>query len=396
MNDDDTYPVEWHGQAWDAVILENPCIARAGGPGDWFMYRPGRLLVDAKMTRDGRVAELLRAGDATPATTPLADTAAELGLALYHAADDRLHALVGRIREAASSPRAASLDHVLIAGSQRWGGDDEPQPIPAPEPFSTADPSLGEGICVAILDTGIAGDVPFAVEHGDNDLEIPDLDGDRRRDKPAGHGTHVAGIIAAIAPAATLVAHRLLEGVAGVASEIEVAHALRAAGDAQLINCSFSGPTQDDRPPVAIERALAALPAGTLVVACAGNLDTDRPQWPAAFERVIGVGAVGRASDADDWRRASFSDYGPWVDCAAPGVAVASTFLHWQDGAGPDPVTFDGYASWSGTSMSCPRVTGAIAALASSAGVDVATAADRLVHDPAAQPRVDGLGPVVR
>ncbi len=55
MNDaDDTYPVDWHGEAWDEVILNNPCIARGGGPGDWFMYRPGRLLVDAEAARDGQ------------------------------------------------------------------------------------------------------------------------------------------------------------------------------------------------------------------------------------------------------------------------------------------------------------------------------------------------------
>jgi len=392
MNDaDNTYPVDWHGEAWDEVILNNPCIARGGGPSDWFMYRPGRLLVDAEATRDGKVAELLDGADATPARSRQADAMSRLGLTLYNAPDDRLLSLVREIREIA--PQGASLDHILIAGAQRWGGDDEPVPIADPG-MSFRQGRAGRGICIAVLDTGIAPDVPFDVEHGPNDLETPDVDLDELRDKPAGHGTHVAGIIAALAPAARLVAHRMLGGVAGVASETEVADALLAATDADLINCSFSGPTLDDAPPAAIERALALLRPETVVVACAGNLDTSRRQWPAAFEGVIAVGAVGRGRGEKTWRRASFSDYGEWVDCAAPGVAIKSTFLHWPPEGGSDPVVFSGFASWSGTSMSCPKVTGEIAALASSSDIDVVAAAAELMQRPDAQ-HVAGLGPVI-
>lgn len=392
MNDaDDTYPVDWHGEEWDEVIVSNPCIARAGGPGDWFMYRPGRLLVDTAAARDAKVARLLEGADATPARTRQADALARLGLTVYNVADDVLLSLVRDIR--ANAPQGASLDHVLIAGAQRWGGDDEPLPIADPGTIP-GEGSAGEGVCVAILDTGIAPDVPFAVEHRAADLETPDLDDDERRDKPAGHGTHVAGIIAAVAPGARLIAHRVLGGVAGVASESEVAMALLAVRDADLVNCSFSGPTLDDEPPVAIAHALSQLRPETVVVACAGNLDTDRPQWPAAFEAVVAVGAVGRDGDEQPWRRASFSDYGEWVDCAAPGVAIQSTFLHWPPEGGSDPVAFSGFASWSGTSMSCPKVTGAIAALAAREGIGVAAAADQLVNDPAA-PHVPQLGPVI-
>jgi subtilisin family serine protease len=394
MNDaDDTYPVDWHGEAWDEVIVNETSIGRIGAAGDWVMYTPGRLLVDATAARDAGVARLLEAADAAPARCPEAKVASRLGLTLYNAPDDRLVSLIAAIR--AIAPQGASLDHVFVAGAQRWGGDDDPRPIADPGTFPAAG-SAGADIRIAILDTGIADDVPFDVEHAAGDLEVPDLDGDERRDQPAGHGTHVAGIIAASAPGATLVAHRVLGGIAGVASETQVAAALLAAADADLINCSFSGPALNDAPPVAIERALAQLRPETVVVACAGNLNTDRPQWPAASKRVIAVGAVGRDGESAGWKRASFSDHGPWVDCAAPGVAIESTFLHWSDGAGPDPVRYDGFASWSGTSMSCPKVTGAIAALATRDGIDVTLAAYRLVRDPAALPRVAGLGPVVQ
>lgn len=75
---------------------------------------------------------------------------------------------------------------------------------------------------------------------------------------------------------------------------------------------------------------------------------------------------------------------------------MPGTFLRCADSTGANPVTFEGFASWSGTSMSCPQVTGAIAALASQEGIDdVSLAAYRLVRDPAATPPVDQLGPDV-
>jgi len=395
MNDaDDTYHVDWHGEEWDDAILHQTNIGRVGRAGDWVMYVPGRLLVDARAAGDTRISTLLGDADASPAQgTAAFGVAAKLGLTVLNAPDDRLVSLVQDVRAVAAG--AASLDYVMTAGSQRWGGDDEPLPIEDPGTIPGSDMALGAGVRVAVLDTGIADNVPFDVEFGPGDLEVADSEPDGRRDKPAGHGTHVAGTIARIAPGSTIVVRRVLTGAGGVASSSAVAAALLAAADADLINCSFSGPSLHDAAPLAIERALALLRPSTVVVACAGNRATDRPQWPAASKRVIAVGAVGRDCESEDWKRADFSGYGPWVDCCAPGVRVPSTFLHYGDSSGENPVSFDGFASWSGTSMSCPQVTGAIAALASQNGNDVSLAAYRLVRDPAATPRVDQLGPVV-
>jgi subtilisin family serine protease len=395
MNDaDDTFAVDWHGEEWDDAILQQTNIGRMGRAGDWVMYVPGRLLVDARATEDRRITALLDDADVSLSKGPAArDVAAKLGLTVLNAPDDRLMTLVRDVRAVADG--AASLDYVMTAGSQRWGGDDEPLPIGDPGTIPGSDTALGAGVRVAVLDTGISEDVPFGVEFGPGDLEVADSEPDGLRDKPAGHGTHMAGTIARIAPGSTIVARRVLTGPGGIASSSAVAAALLATGDADLINCSFSGPSLHDAAPIAIERALALLRPSTVVVACAGNRATDRPQWPAASKRVIAVGAVGRDSEAEDWKRADFSGYGPWVDCCAPGVAVPSTFLHYGDTSGEHPVRFDGFASWSGTSMSCSQVTGAIAALASQNGGDVSLAAYRLVRDPAATPRVGQLGPVI-
>lgn len=381
---DEIHPVPWDSAEWDRVLLHRTDIGRAGGLGDWVFYRPGRLLVDARAARDERVRGLLRDGCCEQADEQACEVAAALGLVLFNAPDDRIARLVGELRSVV--PGAASLDHVLVAGPARWHGDDVPVPIDDPGGIPGRDPEAGAGLTVAVLDTGIAGDVPFPVQSGPGDGEVVDEDHDGRRDPPAGHGTHVAGLVVRGAAGTTVVAHRVLTTVAGQASELEVAQALLDAGDADLVNCSFSGPVLADAAPLVVERALARLSPSTVVVACAGNTGTDRPQWPAASKRVIAVGAVGRPEGSDRWLRTDFSSHGWWVDCCAPGVCVPSTFLHVDD--------FKGFASWSGTSMSCPQVVGAIAAVATRDAIDVRLAAHGLVHDPA-RPRVAQLGALV-
>ncbi|HZI44590.1 MAG TPA: S8 family serine peptidase, partial [Ilumatobacter sp.] len=76
--------------------------------------------------------------------------------------------------------------------------------------------------------------------------------------------------------------------------------------------------------------------------------------WPASFENVIAVGALGPHGKA--W----FSNYGPWVDACAPGVDIVSCFFDLGDEAG-DAEDFNGWACWSGTSFSGPIVAAAIA-----------------------------------
>jgi thermitase len=168
-----------------------------------------------------------------------------------------------------------------------------------------------------------------------------------------GHGTHVAGIAAAVTNNA--------RGVAGLGSKSVlmngkvlgddgsgnwswVANGIIWAADngAQVINLSLGG----TRHSATIENAVNyAWGRGAVLVAAAGNSNTSGLTYPAAYANVIAVGATAR-NDA----RASFSNFGTWVDVAAPGVNILSTFprLWW----------IDRYRWMSGTSMSAPFVAG--------------------------------------
>ncbi|MCT4559774.1 MAG: S8 family serine peptidase [Crocinitomicaceae bacterium] len=89
---------------------------------------------------------------------------------------------------------------------------------------------------------------------------------------------------------------------------------------------------------------------GTLLVAAAGNDNSDEVYYPAGYENVLSVAAV----DGND-EKASFSNYGPTIDVTAPGVVVRSTFFPGNSA----------YGNLSGTSMACPMVAGLAAMLKS-------------------------------
>jgi subtilisin family serine protease len=148
-----------------------------------------------------------------------------------------------------------------------------------------------------------------------------------------------------------------------------------------VLNLSLSGYTDDDEPPMVIAEALArlaGLPNHPVVVAAAGNAGSSRPAYPAALGEVIAVAAT------TDVERAWFSNYGPWVDACAPGVDVISTFFvgfptPLQGYDEPDPFK-SGWASWSGTSFSAPKVAAAIARHMTDHGVSAQDAADAIVR----------------
>jgi len=179
-----------------------------------------------------------------------------------------------------------------------------------------------------------------------------------------GHGTHVAGIAAAETNNSTGVAGlswgaRIMPvkvlGSSGQGPISSVANGITYAADngAQVINLSLGGTGLADNETLkgAVNYAYSK---GCLLVAAAGNCDPNcyEPLYPAAYDHVVAVAAT----DSSD-NRASFSNYGSYIDVAAPGVSIYST------------VRNNGYGYKDGTSMATPFVSG-LAALIWSACPD--------------------------
>jgi thermitase len=221
--------------------------------------------------------------------------------------------------------------------------------IETPEGWSVSQGS--KDVVVGIIDTGI-------------DLEHPDLkpnigqglnlvDKNRPPADDVGHGTHVAGVISALINNG--------EGVAGMSwrnpvmpikaldhtgagSTYTVAQGIIWATDqgAKVINMSLGNYANAQFLHDAIRYAFDR---DVVLIAASGNDNTEQPGYPAAYPEVFAVGATD-----SQLQKASFSNYGDYIDAAAPGVSIASTY--------PD----NQYAALSGTSMASPHVA-ALAAL---------------------------------
>lgn len=207
----------------------------------------------------------------------------------------------------------------------------------------------GEGVLVAVIDSGIADhpDLEGAVKDSRNFSFDPDAH------DTVGHGTHVAGIIAArkgmkgIAPECQLLAIKAL-GHSCMGSQSGIADAVRFASEAgaDIICMSLGTPQPNPQMHAAIRDAYSR---GAIVVCAAGN-DGGSVWYPAAFPETFGVGAVDQ-----DGKACEFSSRGKSISVAAPGHNITSTWL-----AG-------GYARLSGTSMAAPFVAGTLALYASAA-----------------------------
>ena len=170
---------------------------------------------------------------------------------------------------------------------------------------------------------------------------------------PDGHGTHVAGIASALTNNSLGVAESSWVGRIMSVKALDdfgsgyyswIANAIYWAADngAEVINMSLGGSSSSDTLRAAVDYAWNH---GVVVVAAAGNSGRNRASYPAYYSNAIAVAAT----DAAD-KKASFSNYGSWVDVAAPGVTILSTYQ-------------SGYDYLSGTSMSTPFVSGLAALL---------------------------------
>ncbi len=209
----------------------------------------------------------------------------------------------------------------------------------------------GAGVLVAVLDTGV--DQDHEELEGKVVLEANFTDSPTTGDL-YGHGTHIAGIIAAsgnnglgivgVAPECQLINIKVADD-RGRCSASRIARGIIWAADngANVINVSI----ELGEPLPELEEAINyAWEQGAVVIAAAGNNGTQSPVYPAAYENCIAVAAV-----REDNTLAPLSNYGDWVAVAAPGFNIYSTL--------PD----DGYGYKSGTSFATAYISGLAALL---------------------------------
>lgn len=255
--------------------------------------------------------------------------------------------------------------------------------------------STGSGVVVAVIDSGINPDHPDLADQltdsgydfianaqfaGDGD----GFDSDPTDLGEAKHGSHVAGVIAAKTNNS--------EGIAGIAfdsrimplrvlgvenddgesqgTDADLANAILYAGGlendsgilparaADVINLSLGSGGHSDTLENAIEAVIAK---GIIVVAAAGNDASDEEFYPAAFDGVIGVSAID-----SDIELSAFSNFGQFIDIAAPGGARGKAGIL-------STVSGDNYLEYFGTSMAAPHVSG-VAALMKSVNPDLSIA----------------------
>jgi thermitase len=259
---------------------------------------------------------------------------------------------VGRLQAVTNDP--------LIG--QQWGLSR----IRAPRAWGTA---TGLDTVIAVLDSGAQ-------------MNHPDLDGayldqwdyfhnDAVAEDDMGHGTHVSGVaaaftnngrgIAGIAPDAFLFNYKVCTIQQGCPISAQIPAITDAADtDADVINMSLAGYGRSDAQARAVNYAWNS---GTVVVAAAGNDATNQQAYPAAYTNAIAVSGTDYQNGDSD-----FSNYGTWVDVAAPagelqGPLSASRYQILS--TYPTYFNSSGYVSLSGTSFASPMVSGVAALLAS-------------------------------
>ena len=218
----------------------------------------------------------------------------------------------------------------------------------------------GKGVRIAIIDSGcdinhinLKDNIVGIRNFTNEDMKNPNIVTDR-----VGHGTHVAGIIAAngrnnsiigVAPEAELYILKAIDQT-GSGKLSWVVNAINYAVnlDVDIISMSLGMGVSDDK----LERAINNAVKNNISIVCAagnegdGNYHDFDYSYPASYVDVISVGAVDKKSVP-----AIFSNSNLVIDCVAPGVDIISTYPN------------DTYAILSGTSMAAPHITGTLALL---------------------------------
>lgn len=239
-----------------------------------------------------------------------------------------------------------------LAENYSWGQKD----LHVPDVWKK---TKGKGITVAILDSGcsIHPDLKDNIDFKLSRSFIPNED---IYDQYVGHGTHVAGIVAAslnesgvvgVAPEAKIVTIKVL-GKNGYSVGNSIVQGLDYCLELKpdIINMSLGGPCLTNQYDATHERIKKLTEMGIIVICAAGNDGIDNVLCPAQYDETVAVGSYAPATIRS---RSTFSSYGDTLDVMAPGEEIVSTWLNGQ------------YAALSGTSMATPFISGVIALMLS-------------------------------
>ncbi|MFE0514523.1 S8/S53 family peptidase [Streptomyces sp. NPDC058964] len=423
-------PQRFHEQ-FDQIQRSMPDVPLAMGPDDSaeFFYEKGVVLArdgeEARAVEDtvrahftettGLVADHVRR--AGPETNRTGITRIQVGDPGHgDRSGDRAvaHALRAmREAEGRHGRRLVSRNHVVSIAVNACPGD-EPVPVPLtqpPNPAAAETPyDQDTAVGVLVIDTGLMRDYRSypLLSHTDGDGQVRETDDAGVLQQYVGHGTFIAGLVAAVAPNTDVTVRNTLND-AGAVLESEFGAKLFEAVDRggwpDII--SLSAGTSNGRTDglLGVDAFMRELRSqGTLLVAAAGNNASATPFWPAAYaslpdyeDVVLSVGAL----RGDGEFGACFSNHGSWVKVYAPGERLTSAFTGFdtpvpyvyqhstydacrfgftyactcqyprhtgvlseerESAAGkPDQVMFEGFAQWSGTSFATPVAAGLVA-----------------------------------
>jgi subtilisin family serine protease len=424
-------PQRFHEQ-FDQIQRSLPEVPLAMGPDDSaeFIYEKGVVLArdgeEARLVEDTVRAHFTENPALTSDTVRRASRESnrsgvtriqvgDPGQGLRADGDREVAAAMRALRQAEgrAGRRLVSRNHVVSIAVNACPGD-EPVPVPrteTPNPGLDSTPYDPEtAVGVLVVDTGLMHDFrsypPLA--HTEGDAQLRETDDDGILQQYVGHGTFIAGLVAAVAPNTEITVSNALTD-AGAVLESEFGEKLFEAVDRQgwpdILSLSAGTSNGRDDGLLGIENFMRELKQRrTLLVAAAGNNASATPFWPAAYaslpdyqDAVLSVGALRGDGDFG----ACFSNHGPWVRAYAPGERLVSALTGFtapvpyvyqhstydacrygftyactcrtpshtgvlteqQNGGGKaDQVMFEGYASWSGTSFATPVVAGMIAA----------------------------------
>ena len=215
----------------------------------------------------------------------------------------------------------------------------------------------GQDVVIGIIDTGVDLDHP--------DLKAKLLEGYNAiapgtpPKDDAKHGTHVAGIAAAIgnnsvgisgmAPKCKILPIKVLGNGTGSIATIADGLVWAANHGADVVNMSLGTYTEEQTLGEAVKYALSK---NVVCVATMGNDNMEKRRFPAGFPGMIAVGST----DEND-KKSTFSNFGSWITVSSPGTGILSTL--------PTYMSPNGYGKLSGTSMAAPLVTGLTALIRS-------------------------------